>query len=173
MALQCKADKECMETVQSVIDAYLGIGEGDFISAIGGEHLKLVAAAKGPEASPRSEGLAMATFTYTVQKQHCNRLGNLHGGAAATLFDYCTTMPLCLIAKPGFWSMLGVSRNLSVTYLRPIPLGQTIFIECDIIAAGGRLCALRGTMRRAEDGVVMATCEHEKASIEHLAGSKM
>lgn len=172
MASTYKTDDACMEIVKTAVDAYMQSAQPDFVSTFG-PHIGIVAAAKGPEANPRSEGLAMVTFSYTVQPEHCNRLSNLHGGAAATLFDYCTTMPLCLINKPGFWSMLGVSRNLSVTYLRPIPVGQTVFIECDIVAAGGRLCALRGTMRRSEDGVVMATCAHEKASIEHLNGSKV
>lgn len=32
MTLQCKVDKDCMETVQGVIDAYLSIGEGVSLS---------------------------------------------------------------------------------------------------------------------------------------------
>lgn len=39
-------------------------------------------------------------------------------------------------------------------------------MECEVVHAGKRLCALKGTMKRAKDGAVLATCEHGKASIE-------
>jgi uncharacterized protein (TIGR00369 family) len=102
------------------------------------------------------------TFTFTVRPEHCNRLYNLHGGCAATLFDFSTTMAILLANKPGFWQYLGVSRTLNVTYLRPIPDGQEILIENEIVQIGKRMCTLRGVMKRKEDGVVMAVCEHGK-----------
>ncbi|KAK3324164.1 HotDog domain-containing protein [Cercophora scortea] len=102
------------------------------------------------------------TYTYTVQPSHCNGLRNLHGGCIATLFDYCTTMPLGLVSAPGYWLYLGVSRSLNTTYLRPIPVGTEILIECEILQIGRRLCSLKGTMRRASDGALLATCEHGK-----------
>ena len=112
-------------------------------------------------------------FRYTVQPQHCNRLGNLHGGCIATLFDYCTTMPLALVSKPGFWYYLGVSRNINTTYLRPIPVGTEIFIECEVVAIGKRLASLSGKMRRAVDGALLATCEHGKVNTDPEAGGKL
>ncbi|KAK1779091.1 HotDog domain-containing protein [Copromyces sp. CBS 386.78] len=114
-----------------------------------------------------------AFFRYIVQPQHCNRLGNLHGGCTATLFDYCTTMPLALVSKPGFWSYLGVSRTLNTTYLRPIPVGTEIFIECEVVAIGKRLATLSGKMRRAVDGALLATCEHGKFNTDPEAGGKL
>ncbi|KAK4191967.1 HotDog domain-containing protein [Podospora australis] len=101
-------------------------------------------------------------FTFTVQPQHCNRLGNIHGGCIATLFDFCTSCPLALVSKPGFWMYLGVSRTLNVTYLRPAPSGSTVKIECEIVQIGQRLATIKGTMRRVEDDVIIAVCEHGK-----------
>lgn len=101
-------------------------------------------------------------FSYTVPSINSNRMGNMHGGCTATLFDWATTMPLTLINKPGFWFWLGVSRTLNVTYLKPIPVGESILIECEIMSIGKTLCTIRGVMRRQSDGVALATCEHGK-----------
>ncbi|KYK59290.1 thioesterase family protein [Drechmeria coniospora] len=106
------------------------------------------------------------TFTYTVQPDHCNRLGNLHGGAAATLFDFCTTMPLAIINRPGFWQYLGVSRSLNVTYLRPVPAGEEVLIECQIVQVGKKLASLRGVMMRKRDGLLLCMCDHGKVNVD-------
>lgn len=101
-------------------------------------------------------------FSYTVQKENCNRSGNLHGGCTASIFDFATSMPLALVNKPGFWFQLGVSRTLNVSYLKPIPCGSKILIECEIVGLGKTLGHTRGIMRRESDGVVLTTCEHGK-----------
>lgn len=106
------------------------------------------------------------TFDFTVQPSHCNRLQNLHGGCISSIFDFCTTMPLVLINRPGHWQFLGVSRTLNVTYMRPVPSGEEILIECEIVHVGKKLATLKGTMRRKRDGAVMALCEHGKFNID-------
>lgn len=106
------------------------------------------------------------TFAYTVQPDHCNRMQNLHGGCAATLFDYCTTLPLALVNKVGFWQFMGVSRTLNVTYMRPAPAGEELLIECEIVQVGKKLATLRGVMRRKKDGQITALCEHGKVNVD-------
>ncbi|KAI0882664.1 HotDog domain-containing protein [Annulohypoxylon maeteangense] len=110
------------------------------------------------------------TFKFTVHPIHSNGLNNLHGGCASTIFDACTTMVLHLISKPGFWQYSGVSRTLNVTYLRPVPVGTTVHIKCDILHAGRNLCALRGEMRSVDedgrDGPLLVVCEHGKANTD-------
>lgn len=113
------------------------------------------------------------TFSYTVQPDNSNRIGNMHGGCTATLFDYATSMPLCLVSKPGFWFHLGVSRTLNVSYLRPIPIGEKILIECEVMAMGKTLSTIRGIMRRENDGAVLATCEHGKYNTDPPPKSKL
>ncbi|KAI1084533.1 Thioesterase/thiol ester dehydrase-isomerase [Whalleya microplaca] len=110
------------------------------------------------------------TFRFTVQPIHCNGLKNLHGGCTSTIFDSCTTMPLHFVSRPGYWAFLGVSRTLNVTYLRPIPVGTTVNIKCDIVQVGRKLCTLRGEMRAVgedgKEGPVVAVCEHGKVNTD-------
>ncbi|CAJ2512125.1 Uu.00g077500.m01.CDS01 [Anthostomella pinea] len=110
------------------------------------------------------------TFRLTVQPIHNNGLNNMHGGCTSTIFDLCTTMPLHLISKPGFWQWLGVSRTLNVTYLRPIPVGSIVDIECEIVQVGRKICTLRGVMRAVtadgKEGPSLAVCEHGKVSTD-------
>jgi len=129
-------------------------------------HLSLVSASASPP-HPR------ALFLFTVQPEHCNRLDALHGGCAATVFDFCTTLPLALISRPGYWSRLGVSRTLAVTYLRPAARGEAVLVDCEIVQVGRRLCSLRGTMRRRRDGLVLAVCEHGKFNTDPTASDKL
>ncbi|KFY77019.1 hypothetical protein V501_08493 [Pseudogymnoascus sp. VKM F-4519 (FW-2642)] len=105
-------------------------------------------------------------FEYTCQASHANRLGNLHGGCAATIFDIATTAALVPVSKPDFWKFVGVSRTLNVTYLRPVPVGETVIIECDVIAIGKRLSTITGTMKRKSDGALTCICEHGKVNID-------
>ena len=113
------------------------------------------------------------TFRFVVQPVHCNALGNLHGGCTATIFDLCTSMPLGLVARPGFWQWMGVSRTLNVTYLRPVPAGSQVHVECEVLQVGRKLCTVRGVMRLVEgdeegvkEGPVLAVCEHGKVNTD-------
>ncbi|KAI1058827.1 hypothetical protein LB507_003784 [Fusarium sp. FIESC RH6] len=132
--------------------------QGDWMNTLI-PHLELVSSnVEGPHPS--------CVFSYTVQPDNCNRLQNLHGGCAATLFDWCTTLPVALVNKPGFWQHLGVSRTLNVTYMRPVPVGTEVLIECSITQIGRKLASLHGSMRRRKDNLLLATAEHGKVNID-------
>ena len=69
-----------------------------------------------------------------------NRLGALHGGATATIFDDLTSGVLAIVAKKDFWQFSGVSRTLTVNYLKPVFVAEVIIVEAEIVDIGQRLC---------------------------------
>ena len=71
------------------------------------------------------------------------------------------------------WAFAGVSRTLNVTYIRPIPAGEEVIIESEVVHAGKRLCSIKGVMKRKTDGAILATCEHGKVSIDPDQGAKL
>ena len=103
-------------------------------------------------------------FSFTVCQSLCNNSGNLHGGATATLFDSLTSSALFTVAKEGYWDIPGVSRTLTVTYLRPMPEGMKVFVDCELMAAGKNLANIRGWMKSG-DGKICATCVHDKSAV--------
>ncbi|RFU28278.1 hypothetical protein B7463_g8053, partial [Scytalidium lignicola] len=159
-------DVSPMARVQSLIEGsstapkYQGWGSKLFT-----EDVKLISASDKPHGN--------AQFSYTVKQEHINRLGNLHGGCTATIFDFATTCALAPIAREGFWALVGVTRTLNVTYLRPVALGEEVVIECDVVHAGRRLCTLKGVMKRKSDGAVLAICEHGKVNTDPAVNSKI
>lgn len=108
-----------------------------------------------------SSTTSTVTWNFTVPSSLCNKDGNLHGGAASTIFDNLSSTALFTIGRPGFWDNLGVTRFLAVSYFRPIPEGTQVVLECEVVSAGRRMAQVRGTMRNKE-GKVCASCLHEK-----------
>ncbi|KAN0099534.1 Thioesterase/thiol ester dehydrase-isomerase [Hyaloscypha variabilis] len=85
-----------------------------------------------------------ATWNFTVPSSLCNKDGNLHGGAASTIFDNLSSTALFTIGRPGFWDNLGVTRFLAVSYFRPVPGGTEAVLECEVVSAGRRMAQVRG-----------------------------
>jgi acyl-coenzyme A thioesterase 13 len=96
-------------------------------------HLGLVDAERFPN------GMAKVTFSLTVAPDLCSRSGNIHGGAVALIVDMCTTMAQAPVARPGFWEFGGVSRTLTTTYMRPIPMGTEALVVCEVLQVGKAL----------------------------------
>ncbi|KAL2831907.1 HotDog domain-containing protein [Aspergillus pseudoustus] len=106
------------------------------------------------------------SYLLTVAPKHCNMLGNLHGGCAATLFDVLSSMILIGVSKPGLFSYGGVSRHLDVTYIRPVPAGKTVRLTSRVVHVGKRLALIRSEIVRVEDGGVCMVSDHEKANTD-------
>ena len=126
---------------------------------------------------PQDPNIGHTTFALTVPRSLCNAGGNLHGGAVALIFDMCTSMSVSVCAREGFWDTGHVSRTLNCTYLRPAPEGTELLVESEVVHLGKSQAALKGVMRRKDDGKICYTCEHGKAKVAGMVlprpGSKL
>ncbi|RAO70120.1 uncharacterized protein BHQ10_006132 [Talaromyces amestolkiae] len=116
---------------------------------------------------------ARAIFRMLVTPSMTNALNNLHGGCAATIIDILTSIPVMAVGTPGVFQYGGVSRNLNVTYLRPVPVHSEIRVVCEVTQIGKRLALLRAEIRRVEDDALCVLSEHQKANTDPPAGSKL
>ncbi|KAI9353923.1 HotDog domain-containing protein [Pilaira anomala] len=78
------------------------------------------------------------TWEFKVEEKHCNQLGNLHGGCVATLIDICSSFAI-IVSTGAPWKLVGISTDLSITYLRGVAEGDTIRIVCDVQRVGRTL----------------------------------
>jgi len=91
----------------------------------------------------------------------------------SSIFDVLTTTSLLPIAAPGYWAHAGVTRNLSITCLRPAAIGEKLTIKSEVVQAGRRMCTLKAEMRRERDGQVVAVGEHGKVAVGEDYSSKL
>jgi len=87
------------------------------------------------------------------------------------LIDVTTTFTLSCIASrnkngDNFWKYPGVSRNLTVTYLKPVPTDITVRVECTITSVGKRLVSMQAVVRDHDTGAILCTGQHDKVSVE-------
>jgi acyl-coenzyme A thioesterase 13 len=113
--------------------------------------------------------LQTVEFEMTITPLLCNKNQVLHGGAAAMLLDMLTSTILGMLAKPGYLDNGHVSRTLSTTYLRPVPMGAKVKVECNAVAISKRMANLSGVIRTM-DGKACVNCVHDKVVFE---GSKL
>ncbi|EXJ61670.1 hypothetical protein A1O7_02099 [Cladophialophora yegresii CBS 114405] len=101
-------------------------------------------------------------WSLTIGRELCNKGGNLHGGAAATLLDNLTSTALVTIAKEGFMDEGHVSRTITTSYLRPVPMGAKVIVDCEVHGAGRNTANILGKVYN-EEGKLCVTCVHDKA----------
>ncbi|KIX96714.1 uncharacterized protein Z520_07433 [Fonsecaea multimorphosa CBS 102226] len=106
-----------------------------------------------------------AVFEMDIIPMYGTRMGNASGAAITLIHDMCTTMAMAPLARQDFWHFGGVSRVLSVTYLRPTKVGTTVLIECEVLQVGARFATIRGSIKDKATGDLLSVCEHNKASI--------
>lgn len=115
------------------------------------------------------DDLPRVTFSLQITQEMCNFTGNLHGGCAATLIDELTTVLLLAISQEGLYRQAGVSRNLSMTFFRPLSVGTKVKVICEVVNAGKRLVRLRGGIYRVDTGELCVQGDNEKVNSDGKA----
>ncbi|ODH48955.1 hypothetical protein GX48_04888 [Paracoccidioides brasiliensis] len=106
----------------------------------------------------------MAEFEFTVTEQLCNPMGILHGGCASTILDILTS--LATLTVPGNDGMVrALSRTLTMTFLRPVPVGTKTRIVVELVAMGRKFVHCKGSILTM-DGKICVGCVHDKAVVQ-------
>ncbi|EXJ87399.1 hypothetical protein A1O3_04359 [Capronia epimyces CBS 606.96] len=113
----------------------------------------------------------VAKWEMEIGSHLCNKSGNLHGGAAATILDNLTSAALLTIARPGFLDGGHVSRTITMSYLRPVPGGSRVTIDCEIQAAGRNTANISGKI--FVDGKLCVSCIHDKVVFARQPTAKL
>ncbi|KAI9868006.1 MAG: hypothetical protein M1830_005706, partial [Pleopsidium flavum] len=59
----------------------------------------------------------------------------------------------------------GVTRSLYISYLRAVPIGETIRINSHVIQHGRTMAMIRGEMVSRDGKTTYATCDHHKVNV--------
>ena len=120
---------------------------------------------KGVECVAANAEKQTAEFILTVTPHLCNKNDILHGGAACMLLDMLTTSIMSMLQRPGYLDSGHVSRALSLTYLRPAPLGAKVKVECHANSISKRMANLTGVIKTM-DGKKCVVCIHDRVVFE-------
>ena len=105
---------------------------------------------------------ASVVYEVTIDPFLCNVVKTLHGGAAATILDHITATALFTISTPSFLDRGILSRTLTITFHRPVPMGVRAIVEAEVVSAGKTLANVRGVIK-TPDGKPCVTCIHDLA----------
>ena len=94
-----------------------------------------------------------------VGEEHTNPFGTLHGGFTATIVDIVTTSA-CIATKR---ESGGVSVNLTVNYLAPANIGDTILVDAQVTRLGRTVAFTTAEIYRKRDNTRIASAMHTKA----------
>ncbi|XP_023931962.1 acyl-coenzyme A thioesterase 13 isoform X2 [Lingula anatina] len=94
----------------------------------------------------------------TVEEEHTNRGGTLHGGMTATLVDSVSTVAL-MTTGPG---LPGVSVDMNVTFMKSAKIGDDVIIDASTLKVGKTLAFLNVDLKLKKDGSLIAQGRHTK-----------
>lgn len=97
------------------------------------------------------------TCELEVKEEHLNGHGTMHGGMLATLVDVVSTYAIGTAGE----NKLGVTVDLSVSYMSAAVPGDKVTIKSEVLKAGKNLAFANVDIYK-QNGVLMATGRHTK-----------
>ncbi|XP_048764038.2 acyl-coenzyme A thioesterase 13-like [Ostrea edulis] len=92
----------------------------------------------------------------TVKEEHQNADGTLHGGMTATLVGAVSAWALMTTER----QVPGVSVDLSVSFMKPVKIGNDIVIDADTLKIGKTLAFCSVDIKLKSDGSLVAQGKH-------------
>ncbi|KAG9306226.1 hypothetical protein G9A89_016130 [Geosiphon pyriformis] len=100
-------------------------------------------------------------FEIDVTQEECNPMGTLHGGFIATIIDSLSSATQ--YGKKNGW--IGVSIDLTISYVSPAKNGDNISVECTLIKIGKNLAKTTTVIRNTQTSNIVATGQHTKYNV--------
>ncbi|CAD5216330.1 unnamed protein product [Bursaphelenchus okinawaensis] len=100
-----------------------------------------------------------AIYHLTLEEEHLNSKGSLHGGQTAALVDILTARAVG-VPKGDAEASGTVSVELSVSYMRASKQGDLLEIEARVVKAGARVAFTTIEFRKRSDKSVIANGKH-------------
>jgi uncharacterized protein (TIGR00369 family) len=118
-------------------------------------HPDWVTAIMKPKLVSCDEKERTATVEFPAQSWQSNPRGTMHGGVIASAFDEALgILAFCLNGKGQIATI-----NLSINYLKPIPLDDTILITGKVTSKGRRIITTTGECRLKSNGLLTNTAQ--------------
>lgn len=96
-------------------------------------------------------------YEFKVEEEHLNGNGTLHGGMTATLVDTLSTFAIATTGD----NKLGVSVDMSISYLKAAFPGETLKIKSEVYKTGKTLSFARVDIFN-NNGDILVTGNHTK-----------
>jgi len=113
-----------------------------------------------PEAIDCSEDTQMSRVRFTAKEWEKNQRGELHGGAAASMFDTCIGITAAAFADSNV-----TTADLSVSYIRPF-IGSSYIFESKVVHLGRTLIRIEGKAFDESSGKLLASAQGMFVRIE-------
>jgi uncharacterized protein (TIGR00369 family) len=93
------------------------------------------------------------TLAFPVLKWETNRIGILHGGATASMFDYS----MGILARFYSETRFAPTISIEIKYIRPVELGDTVLVKAQALSVGRKIIHLTVEARSKSTGKMVAS----------------
>ncbi|KAK9719294.1 Thioesterase superfamily [Popillia japonica] len=99
---------------------------------------------------------------FTVQEEHTNPMGTLHGGFSATLIDDVSSFAL----RGVLGNKMHVSVAMNISYLKSAKIGEEVVVDAQTLKVGKNLAFLLVTLKNKQSGELLVKGSHTKFILE-------